>query len=160
MCLKRCEDYSRHRNPAFSPGAIRTSFCNFQYHGRGEVYDSNYFCATKQHAGNWRQCDSSVSESNCPRGGTHRTAQADQQHTVAGTGNGHGCNPRRAACDDSSAPPRRLQLVLAQRKRSDPQSSPGPAAAPNGSAGKPANLSPAASSRFQLRRRSGRKRRA
>ena len=47
--------------------------------------------------------DSSVSESECSGSGTYRIAQAHQQHEVAGTRNGHGCNPRRAARDDSSA---------------------------------------------------------
>ena len=42
-------------------------------------------------------------EGECSGSGTYRIAQAHQQHKVAGTRNGHGCNPRRAARDDSSA---------------------------------------------------------
>src|ERR1700732_1286820 len=44
------------------------------HHRRGGIHDRKYCWTRKQHAGNWQQCDTSVSESNCPGNGTHRIA--------------------------------------------------------------------------------------
>ncbi len=42
-----------------------------------------------------KECDSRVSGGEFPGNGAYRIAEAHQRDQVAGTGNGHRCNPRR-----------------------------------------------------------------
>src|SRR3981189_3626851 len=74
-------------------GAIQTK-------SRGAHHDRKHGCTTSQQTGR-QGCDSPVS-GEFSGNGAYRIAEAHQRNQVAGTGNSHGCNARRAARDDSS----------------------------------------------------------
>src|SRR6266404_1363381 len=87
-------------------GAIQT-------YSRGGHHDRKHCCTTSQQTGR-QGCDSPVS-GEFSGNGAYRIAEAHQRNQVAGTGNSHGCNARRAARD--YAEPRALlgdRLRLAQ----------------------------------------------